>query len=93
MSISFNQYLMFQIPFPVRKFNWKCSLTSNFFLLRSMKASILLLLVVCFAQVPGICSLEVRKEWRKLSLDEQAAWISAAKVRIAQLCAFKLRYS
>jgi tyrosinase len=43
----------------------------------------LVTLTACISQVLAACSsIEVRKEWREFTSDEQAAWISAVKVTL-----------
>jgi hypothetical protein len=48
-----------------------------------MKLLSLLTLATCISQVLSACSsIEVRKEWREFTSDEQAAWIAAVKVSL-----------
>lgn len=47
-----------------------------------MTASRFITFAACISQVLAACSsIEVRKEWRSFTTDEQTAWIDAVKVK------------
>ena len=50
---------------------------------KTMKLLSLVTLAACISQVLSACSsIEVRKEWREFTSDEQAAWVAAVKVSL-----------
>ena len=65
----------------------------NYWELRSWQnmAIFLLILSLYISQVLSACdSVEVRKEWRAFSTDEQEAWINTVKVNSTQSLTYRI---